>query len=209
MGREDFARSTRSLCRRDPAIARLVRATGPCTLGGRPADSNFGSLVRAIMYQQLAGRAAAAIHARYLGLFDGRGHTPEAVLALSDTQLRSAGLSNAKVASVRDLATKATDGTINLRSLARLPDDEIVARLSAVRGIGRWTAEMFLIFQLGRPDVWPVDDLGVRNGFALAHGLAAAPTPRHLEAEGERYRPYRTTAAWYCWRAVHLSRGQV
>jgi DNA-3-methyladenine glycosylase II len=202
MGREDFARSTRSLCRRDPAIARLVRATGPCTLGGRPADSNFGSLVRAIMYQQLAGRAAAAIHARYLGLFDGRGHTPEAVLALSDTQLRSAGLSNAKVASVRDLATKATDGTINLRSLARLPDDEIVARLSAVRGIGRWTAEMFLIFHLMRPNVLPLDDLGLIKGISQ-HYFSGEPVSRAEAREvGEAWAPFRSVATWYIWRSL-------
>lgn len=152
------------------------------------------------MYQQLAGKAAAAIHGRLLGLFDGT-PTPSAVLALNDQDLRAAGLSAAKVASIRDLAAKVEDRTVPLDETSSLPDDEIVRRLSSVRGIGRWTAEMFLIFELRRLDVWPVDDLAVRRGWGIIHGLEEPPKPKVLDAEGELFRPYRTVAAWYCWRA--------
>jgi DNA-3-methyladenine glycosylase II len=124
-------------------------------------------------------------------------------MGLTEVEMRAAGLSRAKTASIRDLAARALDGTVpDDGALAGLEDDEIVARLSQVRGIGRWTAEMFLIFQLRRPDVWPIDDLGVRKGYAVAHGLAAPPTPRELLGLGDLYRPHRTVAAWYCWRAV-------
>ena len=176
-----------------------MEALGPPALRP-PLESYFAALVRSIAFQQLAGRAAAAIHARFLASFPD-GLTPEAVLALPEPAFRAAGLSAAKTASIRDLAQKAADGTVPLEGLEAYSDDEIVARLSAVRGIGRWTAEMFLIFQLRRPDVWPIDDFGVRKGYAILHGLPAPPTPRQLAAIGELYRPYRSVAAWYCWRA--------
>jgi DNA-3-methyladenine glycosylase II len=165
-----------------------------------PLEGYFPALVRAIAFQQLAGKAATAIHGRFLANFAER-LTPEAVLGLPELAFRAAGLSAAKTASIRDLAAKVVDGTVPLDGIEAYPDDEIVERLSKVRGIGRWTAEMFLIFQLRRPDVWPVDDLGVRKGYAIAHGLPAWPTPRELAALGDLYRPYRTVAAWYCWRA--------
>jgi DNA-3-methyladenine glycosylase II len=165
-----------------------------------PLEGYFAALVRAIAFQQLAGRAAAAIHGRFLENF-GNGLTPEAVLALPEPAFRSAGLSGAKTASIRDLAAKTLDGTVPLAGLEGYSDDEIVERLSRVRGIGRWTAEMFLIFQLRRLDVWPVDDFGVRKGYAIAHGLTSLPKPKELAALGDLYRPYRTIAAWYCWRA--------
>ncbi len=187
-------------------MASLVERAGPLRLRPPSADP-FAALVRAIMYQQLATGAASAIHARLLALFDW-GLTPEAVIALPDERLRGAGLSQAKAASIRDLAQKSIDGTVPLHGLPRMDDEEIVLRLSRVRGIGRWTAEMFLIFELRRMDVWPVDDHGVRHGWALAHGLDAPPTARALQPEGERFRPYRTVVAWYCWRAVHLARGR-
>jgi DNA-3-methyladenine glycosylase II len=196
---EEFRGAAAEIARVDPALGRLVAVLGPPALR-RPLEGYFAALVRAIAFQQLAGRAAAAIHGRLLSNFDG-GLSPEAVLALPESAFRRAGLSAAKTASIRDLATKALDGTVPLDGLEQLPDDEIVARLSTVRGIGRWTAEMFLIFQLRRPDVWPVDDFGVRKGYAIAHGLDALPKPRELAALGEVYRPYRTVAAWYCWRA--------
>jgi DNA-3-methyladenine glycosylase II len=157
--------------------------------------------VRSITFQQLAGRAAAAIHGRFVAALDGS-TMPEAVLALPEPAFRAAGMSGAKTASIRDLAAKALDGTVPLDALDVLSDDEVVERLSRVRGIGRWTAEMFLIFHLRRPDVWPVDDLGVRKGYALTHALAAPPKPRDLLVLGEPLRPYRTVAAWYCWRAA-------
>ena len=134
--------------------------------------------------------------------------TAEAILATEPEALRAAGLSGAKTASLIDLATKTRDRTVPLDGIDGLGDDEIVERLTTVRGIGRWTAEMFLLFQLRRPDVWPVDDLGIRHGWSLIHGLAETIRPRPLEAEGERFRPYRSTLALYCWHAVHVERGQ-
>ena len=198
--------AARVLAGRDPVIARLVEAAGPPRFR-RPADSHFASLVRAVVYQQLAGRAAAAIHGRLVAALDGDVE-PEGVLALAPDALRGAGLSANKAATVRDLAAKVLDGTVVLspRGLARESDDEVVARLSTVRGIGRWTAEMFLMFQLRRPDVWPTGDLGVRRGYSLAWEVAM-PAPRELEALGEPFRPYRSVAAWYCWRATELYAG--
>jgi 3-methyladenine DNA glycosylase/8-oxoguanine DNA glycosylase len=190
----------------DPAMARMVDLVGPYEptrrrLGG----GHFGALARAIVYQQLAGKAAAAIHGRFVALYENK-PTPEEVLATPDETLRSVGLSGTKAASIKDLAAKTLDGTVRLHNVGRLTDDAIVERLTQVRGIGRWTAEMFLMFQLGRPDVWPVDDYGVRKGWALIHGRAdALPTPKELQVAGEAYRPHRSVAAWYCWRAVDVS----
>lgn len=181
-------------------MARLIKAAGPMDM--RDAiDDNFAALVRSIMYQQLAGAAASTIHRRFLKLFSD-GLSPTAVLALPDGAMRSAGVSGAKQAAITDLARNVDGGTVPLHDVDALSDDELVARLIQVRGIGRWTAEMFLMFQLRRLDVWPVDDYGVRKGWALAHKLAEPPTPRVLQGEGERFRPYRSVAAWYCWRAV-------
>src|SRR5437762_11597657 len=158
MAAVQLSEGERFLSRRDPVMRGLIKKAGPSVIGKRRNRTSFESLVRAIVFQQLAGRAAAAIYGRVVALFPGGRVSPENVMAVSEERLRGAGLSAAKVASVRDFATKALDGTVPLRSLGRLPDDEIVARLVTVRGIGRWTAEMFLLFQLGRPDVWPVDD---------------------------------------------------
>jgi DNA-3-methyladenine glycosylase II len=206
MRQPSFAAAARMLAERDPVIARLLAETGPPRLG-RPDESHLGTLVRAIVYQQLAGRAAAAIHGRLIAAVGGDVR-PETLIALSDEQLRAVGLSRAKVASLRDLAEKVLDGTVVLapRRLARQGDDEIVARLSAVRGIGTWTAEMFLLFQLRRLDVWPVGDLGVRRGYGLAWQVPT-PTARELRPLGEPFRPYRSVAAWYCWRAAELYAG--
>lgn len=189
---------------RDPAMGAAVEAVGACTLRRRRhPGGTFGALARSILYQQLAGRAAAAIHARFVALYGGR-PTPDAVLATPVESLRAAGLSGAKAASVKDLASHVHNGSLRLDRLSPMEDEEIVTRLCAVRGIGRWTAEMFLIFQLNRSDVWPVGDLGVRAGYARIQGLAVPPTPSELSGLGERYRPYRTAAAWYCWRILDL-----
>jgi DNA-3-methyladenine glycosylase II len=195
--------AARQLADRDPVLARLVAEVGPPSFPV-PTETHFGTLVRAITFQQLAGAAARAIHGRLVAALDGD-ISPERLLALPEEALRSAGLSGAKAASLRDLSAKVLDGTVVLepRRLARLSDDEIVTQLSSVRGIGRWTAEMFLMFQVRRLDVWPTGDLGVRRGYGLAWGVPM-PTPKQLEALGEPYRPYRSVVAWYCWRAAEL-----
>jgi DNA-3-methyladenine glycosylase II len=195
--------ASEALAARDPVMRSMFERVGPVDLRrGRPRREHFAALARAILYQQLAGRAAAAIHGRFVALFDGENPTPEAVLAASPAKLRRAGLSGNKAASIRDLAEKVVDGSVQLDRMSRLPDDEVVRQLTLVRGIGPWTAEMFLIFQLGRLDVWPVGDYGVRNGYALLYGLGDPPAPKDLEPLGDRFRPYRTVAAWYCWRAA-------
>jgi DNA-3-methyladenine glycosylase II len=200
--RQELRDATAELARRDRKLARVIDAVGPPDLRrGRPRTEHFAELVRAICYQQLAGAAARAIHGRLVALFDGE-PTPEALLAIPTQQLRAVGLSGNKAASVRDLAERVVAGEVELDRVGRMSDDDIVRELSLVRGIGRWTAEMFLIFQLGRLDVWPVDDLGIRKGYGRIHGLDPAPTARALEPLGDRYRPYRSVAAWYCWRAA-------
>jgi DNA-3-methyladenine glycosylase II len=208
MARLSWTAASAALIDRDPAFAPVVQRAGPPKMRTKDPDGHFGALVRAIAYQQLAGKAAAAIHGRFRALVPGP-LTPEAVLALPEEAMRGAGLSAAKTASIRDLAAHAAGGELALTNLPRLPDDEIVARLSAVRGIGRWTAEMFLLFELRRLDVWPTGDLGVREGWRLAHGLELQPTPRELELLGDPLRPIRSVAAWYCWQAVHIARGQL
>jgi DNA-3-methyladenine glycosylase II len=204
--RVSYAEASASLATRDPVLAGLIAEAGPMRMR-RSKMSHFAALVQAIVYQQLAGAAARAIHGRLLAALDGD-PTPEALPALSDETLRAVGLSANKVRSLRDLAAKVLDGTVVLspRGLSRQPDDEIIARLSTVRGIGPWSAQMFLIFQLRRLDVWPVGDLGVRNGYGLAWGIPA-PTARELEPLGDPFRPYRTVLAWYCWRAAELYAG--
>ena len=192
----------RVLARRDRVLARMLREHGvPELHRRRPRRPHFAELARMICYQQLAGRAAAAIHGRFEALFDGP-PTPEAVLALPFETLRSVGLSNAKATSIRDLAEKVEQGLVELDRVARLPDDEVVRELVLVRGIGEWTAHMFLMFQMGRLDVWPVLDFGVRSGFARMYQLDTMPTPKQLAAEGDRFKPYRSLVAWYCWRAA-------
>jgi DNA-3-methyladenine glycosylase II len=189
-------------------VARFVETVGLPRFR-QPHGSHFAALVRSVTYQQLAGPAAAAIHGRLIAALDEE-VTPERMLGLSDQAMRTAGLSANKTASLRDLAAKVLDGTVVLdpRGLSRESDEEIITRLSTVRGIGRWSAEMFLMFQLRRLDVWPTGDLGVRRGFGLAWGIPM-PTPKQLEPLGEPFRPYRSVVAWYCWRASELSGASV
>jgi DNA-3-methyladenine glycosylase II len=200
------AAATEELAGRHPELARLVAAAGPCGLAVRRELTHFGSLCRSITFQQLAGKAAATIFGRFVAVATGGGEpidlTPEGVLACSEESMRAAGLSAAKTRSIRALAERAASGELPLDDVESLRDEELIERLSAVPGIGRWTAEMFLIFQLGRLDVWPVGDLGVRKGYATAWGLPEQPTPKELAAYGDAFRPYRSIAAWYCWRAV-------
>ncbi len=195
-------RGARELANRDLVLAKMLAQHGvPDLRRGRPKRPHFAELARMICYQQLAGRAAAAIHGRFEALFDGP-PTPEAVLAQPIEALRGAGLSGAKAASIRDLAEKVEAGLVELDRVSKLPDDELVGELVLVRGIGEWTADMFLMFQLGRLDVWPVLDLGVRAGYANMYGLEVPPTPKPLAALGDRFRPYRSLVAWWCWRAA-------
>jgi DNA-3-methyladenine glycosylase II len=202
-GRVGHAAAARLLAERDQVIARLVEAAGPPRLRPR-LDTHFAALVRSIVYQQLAGSAAAAIHGRLVSRLGGDVR-PETLLALAPEELRAVGLSGNKTMSLRDLAAKVLDGTVVLapRGISRLSDEEIILRLSMVRGIGAWTAHMFLLFQLRRLDVWPTGDLGVRRGYGLAWGIPM-PAPRELATLGEPFRPYRSVVAWYCWRAVEL-----
>lgn len=197
-------KAARHLARVDPIMRRLIRSVGPFTLLPRNRRSPFESLARAIAYQQLHDKAAESILKRFIALSPRRRFPkPDELLAMKSTAIRQAGFSRPKVAALRDLAAKTLDGTVPTNRVIRsLDDDAIVERLIAVRGIGRWTVEMLLIFQLGRPDILPVDDFGVRNGFRIAYGLRAMPTPKDVLRFGERWKPYRTAASWYLWRAA-------
>jgi DNA-3-methyladenine glycosylase II len=203
MATPSYRRASRALAELDPVMARLVRHHGPMrTPPAVPVAERFENLAEAIAYQQLAGKAAATIWGRVRALYDEGPLDPDAVLATPESDLRGAGLSGAKTAAVLDLAAHAADGRLELHRMGRLSDETVIDELVAVRGIGRWTAQMFLIFTLRRLDVWPTGDLGVRAGWGLAHGLSEPPAPKELEALGEVLRPYRSVAAWYCWRAV-------
>jgi DNA-3-methyladenine glycosylase II len=194
----------------DPVMRALIAAAGPCTLRSEPAESPFRALVHSIARQQLHGTAAMRILGRFIALYEPQTFPePSAVLATPEATLRAVGFSFAKIRALRDLADKTLSGIVPASALLQeLPDEEIVARLTQVRGIGPWTVHMMLMFQLGRPDVLPVDDFGVRNGFRLAYGLKGMPTARALAEFGERWRPYRTMASWYLWRAVELHRAE-
>ena len=181
-------------------IERSTRYKIEPTLSIRP----FDALAESIAYQQLSGKAAATIFGRVRALYPRRKYLdPKKILVTPDETFRAAGLSRNKIAALKDLAAKTIDGTVPAgRALIRMSDDEIIARLITVRGIGRWTVEMLLLFDLGRPDVWPVDDYGVRKGFAKTFGKRKLPTPKQLMKLGEQWRPYRSVAAWYFWRAL-------
>lgn len=199
----------RHLSQVDPVMKRLIRQAGPYALKPRIRRSPFESLARAIAYQQLHDKAAESILRRFIALFPGRRFPrPEDVIAMDEDSIRAAGFSWPKVAALRDLAVKTLNGTVPTgRVIEGLDDETIVNRLVEVRGIGRWTAEMLLIFQLGRPDVLPVGDFGVRNGFRIAYGRRSMPTPKAVLRYGVRWKPYRTVASWYLWRAADAAKG--
>ena len=203
MGGVSLTAASRALAEVSVAMAGLVERFGPPRLGPKPKlGERFEVLSREITYQQLAGKAAGAIWGRV------RAQTPEwapdAVLALGEVPLRGAGLSGAKTRAMLDLAAHCEQGSLDLAGLGRLPDEEVIAQLSQVWGVGVWTAQMFLIFSLRRLDVWPVGDFGVRKGYGLAHGWTEPPTADELEPLGDQFRPYRSVAAWYCWRATEI-----
>lgn len=199
---EAFAHLTRA----DQTLGRLIRRVGPCTLQPKNGRSPFETLIRSITYQQLNGTAAATIFGRVKKLYPGnRFPSPRQVLATPDERLRGAGLSRAKTAAIKDLADKTLSGIVpTSKAIAKMTDAEIIQRLTTIRGVGPWTVEMLLIFTLGREDVLPAADYGVRKGFALTYGWKELPRPRDLLEYGERWRPYRTTAAWYLWRSLEL-----
>ena len=192
----------------DPVIKQLIALAGPFAMQGREEHSPFEALARAIAHQQLHGKAAQSILNRFISTCgEGSFPAPAALLALEDTALRACGFSFSKITALRDLAAKTLSGIVpHHDALHGLTDQEIIGRLTAVRGIGRWTVEMLLMFQLRRPDVLPVDDFGVRYGFRVAYGLKKMPAPKLLAMFGERWAPYRSAAAWYLWRAVDLAR---
>lgn len=198
---ERLAAALERLGRRDPVLRRLIRLIGPLDLRDFPPGDPYEALVESIVYQQLAGKAAAAIAARLQALTPGPGYpNAEALLRLPARRLRAAGLSRQKLSYLRDLAARVQDGRLELRGLRRLSDDALVSQLTQIRGIGRWSAEMFLLFHLHRPDILPVGDFGFRSGVKQAYGLAALPGPKELEAMGERWRPHRSLATLYFWR---------
>ncbi len=189
----------------DDKLGRMIDRIGPYRLRDQSAMTPFQALLRSVVYQQLSGRAAGSIHARVEALFPRKRPTPKQLMLLPDDALRGAGLSRGKVLAVRDLAAKCLEGTVPSRARLRSMEDEaIVEQLVQVRGIGRWTVEMLLIFNLGRPDVMPIDDLGVRRGFMRTFGGKTLPKPERLLKRADRWRPYRTVASWYLWRASEL-----
>jgi DNA-3-methyladenine glycosylase II len=197
----DYARARRALMRRDPVIATLIRQHGECGLASSQRTDPFHALLHAIIAQQLSTKAAKTIEGRFSALFDG-GPTPAAVVRASDEKLRAVGLSPQKLKYVRDLCARILDGSLNLDALALLTDDEVIEALTSVKGIGRWTAEMFLMFRLHRPDVLPVGDLGIVKAVQRAYKLRALPTPARLTKIGETWRPYRSVACWYLWASL-------
>jgi DNA-3-methyladenine glycosylase II len=198
----DYVKATRTLMRRDPVMRDLIRRYGACGLADAQHTDPYKALVHAIMSQQLSSKAAATIARRFDELFGGRFPTPEQVLAMPEDRLRSVGLSGMKVSFIRDLARRVADGSLPLHALDAMSDDEVIAALTEVKGIGRWTAEMFLMFRLHRPDVLPVDDLGIVNAIKRAYRLRKTPTRERMIRIGESWRPYRSVACWYLWASL-------
>jgi DNA-3-methyladenine glycosylase II len=194
------------LSKADKIMGRLIKKVGPCGMKPDSKRHPFQALVQAIAHQQLNGTAAKTILGRVIALFPGKKFpTPADILATPDEKLRGAGLSRAKVASIKDISAKTLEGVVShRRAYARLADAQVIERLTVIRGVGPWTVEMLLIFTLGRMDVLPATDFGVRKGFAVTYGLDDLPKPADLLAHGERWRPYRSIAAWYLWRSLEL-----
>lgn len=201
----DWQVALHHLAAADPGLARVIKAAGPARLEIKRYRSPYEYLLRAIIFQQLAGKAATTIHGRLLDLFPGRRPKPELLLKLSAPRLRKAGVSANKQKAIKDLARRTAKGEIpSFAALGRMEDEAIVEKLTQVHGVGRWTVEMLLMFQLGRPDVLPVNDLGVQKGFAKACGMVQPPKPKELLALADHWRPYRSVGSWLCWRALEL-----
>jgi DNA-3-methyladenine glycosylase II len=200
----DTRRARRHLIAADPVMADLIRRAGPCRLGASRGDDPFFLLLRAIVSQQLSTRAAATIFGRLCALFPGEAPTPARLLALDDATLRGAGLSTNKTRFVRDLAARVRDGRLDLAALDATDDDDALEALTAVLGIGTWTAEIFLLFQLHRPDIFPVGDLGLLTAMQRQYRMRSRPTPKRALKVAEAWRPHRSVAAWYLWRSLEL-----
>jgi DNA-3-methyladenine glycosylase II len=199
---EDYARARRVLLRRDPVLAALIKRHGPCGLAAAQRADHFSALVRAITFQQLSTKAASTIYGRMVAMMAGAQPTVDGLAALTDEQLRTAGVSRQKMAYLRDLCAKIASGALPLDSLDGMPDEEVIIALTQVKGIGRWSAEMFLMFRLHRPDVLPVGDLGIVNAVHKAYGLRKRPTADRIRRIGEAWKPYRSIASWYLWRSL-------
>jgi DNA-3-methyladenine glycosylase II len=204
-----FRPALKHLKRVDPVLAAIIARVGPCRMEQRRTGTHYDALVRSIVFQQLSGKAAGTIHRRFSELYPAKRIRAERVLASTDEQLRSAGLSRQKIGYLRDLSARVVDKSLPLAHLGRLSDDSIIEHLVQVKGIGRWTVQMFLMFRLGRPDVLPELDLGVQNAIQRAYGLKKRPSPKDVLAIGEKWRPYASVASWYLWRSLENGDGQM
>lgn len=202
MTAEEFARARRLLMRRDPVLAPIIKQHRGRSLLDAPVVDPFSALVRTITAQQISTKAAATIHGRLVALMPGGVATPDALQSITDEQLRTAGLSRQKCVYLRDLGEKVASGLLPVHTLADLPDDDVVEAIVKVKGLGRWSAEMFLMFRLRRPDVLPVDDLGIVTAIQRLYGLRKRPKPDRIRKIAESWRPYRTVACWYLWRSL-------
>jgi DNA-3-methyladenine glycosylase II len=198
----DYRAARRHLMKCDPTLANVIKRVGPCRLHAVAPKDAFETLCRTIASQQLSTKAADTIFGRFCDLFPKRRPTPELVMTLSDDRIRACGFSRAKVSFVRDLASRVVDGRLDLKRLRKHPDEEVLRQLIAVKGIGRWTAEVFLMFRLGRPDILPADDLGLMNAVQRAYKLRKRPTPKALRKLAERWSPHRSVASWYLWASL-------
>jgi DNA-3-methyladenine glycosylase II len=198
----DVVRARRILMRRDPQLAAVIKRVGRCTLPDGRAHDPFAGLVRTIMSQQLSGKAASTIFGRVEALTGNGGLTPATVRSLTADALRAAGVSRPKITYLYDLADHVGDGRLDLHALDGHPDEEVITRMTAVKGLGRWSAEMFLMFRLNRPDIFPVTDLGIVKGMQQLHGMKRRPAERTMLRLAERWRPYRSIASWYVWRSL-------
>jgi DNA-3-methyladenine glycosylase II len=203
---EDYARARRLLMRRDPVLGAAIKRIGPCGLAARQHSHHLSALVRAIVGQQLSAKAAATIYERLAAMFPGQAIVDPSILAaIDDARLRGAGVSPQKLGYLRDLCARIGDGRLQLETLDEMTDEEVIERLTAVRGFGRWTAEMFLMFRLHRPDVLPVNDLGINNAVQRLYRMRKKPDAKRLLKLGEAWRPYRSVACWYLWQTLRKS----
>lgn len=205
----DFRAAVRHLKRVDPVLARVIEVVGPCRLESRREGTHFQALVRSIVFQQLSGKAASTILSRFNSLYPDKTPTPEAVLATSDAELRAVGLSRQKIGYMRDLASKVVSDALPLDAVESMDDDDLIAHLVQVKGIGRWTAQMFLMFRLDRRDVLPELDLGIQNAIKRAYRKRKRPTPKDVRKIGAKWSPHSSVASWYLWRSLENGDGQL